>query len=258
MSNNSRRIALLDELRGFCVLCMIFYHAFIFMGEQYDIQFGLDAYRFFLPVQPYVSCMFLFICGICCRFSHSNLKRGLILVGFALALNFVSIVLLPKFGFTGTEILFGVLDFFAICILGYVVFEKPITKMPAIIGCIICLFLFWIFRDWIPNNTISLWDGISWTVPASWHEVKWLFPIGIEYDEFYSADYFPLIPYGFIFYLGAFVGKWIRYNSLPDFVYPVHIKALDWLGRHCFIIYLIELPIIFIILEFITWIIGKF
>ena len=258
MAKSSGRIALLDEIRGFCVLCMIFYHAFIFMGDQYGIKFGTDAYHFFLPVQPYVSCMFLFICGICCRFSHSNLKRGLKLGAFALVLNFVSIVILPKMGFSGTEILWGVLDFFTICILGFVAFEKPIRKMPAWIGCIICLLLFWVFQDWIPNNTITLWGDFSWTIPESWHSVKWLFPLGIQYDGFYSADYFPLIPYGFIFFLGSFVGKWMKDGEVPSFAYPVHIKPLDWLGRHCFVIYLAELPIIFIILEFITWIVGKF
>ena len=127
MNDSSKRIALLDELRGFCVLCMIFYHAFIFMYEQYDIRFGYDAYTFFLPVQPYVSCMFIFICGICCNLSHSNLKRGLKLAVFALALNFVSIVVLPKMGFAGTEIWWGILDFFTVAILSYVLFEKAVV-----------------------------------------------------------------------------------------------------------------------------------
>ncbi|MBQ1451148.1 MAG: DUF1624 domain-containing protein [Clostridia bacterium] len=258
MSDSSKRIALLDELRGFCVLCMIFYHAFIFMYEQYDIQFGYDAYTFFLPVQPYVSCMFIFICGICCNLSHSNLKRGLKLAVFALALNFVSIIVLPKMGFVGTEIWWGILDFFTVAILSYVLFEKAVVKTPWILGLFITIFLFWIFRYWDTEGMISLWGDLSWRLPDPAFEQKWLFPLGIQSPDFYSADYFPMIPYVFVFYMGAFLGKPVSDGKVPAFAYPVHSKALTWLGKNCFLIYLVELPIIFIVMELITWIASKF
>jgi len=258
MTIQSNRIAVLDEIRGFCVLCMIFYHAFIFMYEQYDIQFGYDAYTFFLPVQPYVSCMFIFICGVCCRLSHSNLKRGLKLAVFALALNFISIILLPNMGFTGTEIWWGVLDFFMVCILLFAVLEKPvISKIPAWLGLLICVGLFWIFRYWETEGKIALTDTIFWQLPKEAYEIKWLFPLGIQYEGFYSADYFPLIPYSFVFGMGTSVGVWVKNGKLPSFMYPVHSRTLVWLGQKCFIIYLIELPILFIIFEFINWIINK-
>ena len=258
MSESKGRIALLDELRGFCVLCMIFYHAFIFMYDQYGIQFGYDAYTFFLPVQPYVSCMFIFICGICCHLSHSNLKRGLKLATFALALNFASIVVLPKLGFSDTQIWWGILDFFTVAILSFALLDKPIRKTPWFLGLILMIFAFWLFRFWLSAGTISLYGNAAWTLPEKAFEQKWLFPIGIQYPGFYSADYFPLIPYIFVFYMGAFLGEPVSNGKVPDFAYPVHSKALSWLGKHCFAIYLLELPIIFLILELITWIISRF
>ena len=257
MNISKNRIALLDEIRGFCVLCMIFYHAFIFMYEQYDVQFGYDAYTFFLPVQPFVSCMFLFICGVCCRLSHSNLKRGLKLSIFALGLNFVSIILLPKMGFVDCEIWWGVLDFFMVCILGYALLEKPIiSKIPAWLGCLISIALLWLFREWEQSGTISVWGDIAWQVPETIYEQKWIFPFGLQPDGFFSADYFPLIPYGFVFSLGTYVGVWVHDGKLPSFAYPVHSKVLMWLGQKCFLIYLIELPILFVLFEFIKWILG--
>ena len=257
MTIDRGRIALLDEIRGFCVLCMIFYHGFIFAYEQYDIQFGYDAYTFFLPVQPFVSCMFLFICGICCRLSHSNLKRGLKLAIFALALNFISIILLPKLGFYDTEIWWGVLNFFMVCILGYALLEKPIiSKIPTWVGFILSAFLFWIFRYWETDSMIALTDSIYWKLPEKVHEITWLFPIGIMSQDFYSADYFPLLPYGFIFSMGTFAGVWVKEGNIPKFAYPVHSKALTWLGQKCFIIYLLELPILFVLFEFVRWIIN--
>ena len=257
MSDNRKRIALLDEIRGICVLCMIFYHSFIFMYEQYGIEFGNDAFNFFLPVQPFFSCMFIFICGICCRLSHSNVKRGLKLLVFAVALNFVSIIVLPKLGFENTEIWWGILDFFTVCILGFALLEKPLTKIPVIIGILLCGVFLWLFHDWVETSSIIIWKDIKYTLPISVHEIQWLFPIGIVPFNFYSADYFPLIPYGFVFLMGTYFGIPIRDGKLPDFAYPVHSKLFDFLGRNCFLIYIIHLPIIYVILEFYTWIVGK-
>lgn len=256
-SGSRKRIALLDEIRGFCVLCMIFYHAFIFMGDQYGIRFGTDAYNFFLPVQPYFSCMFLFICGICCRLSHSNVKRGLKLAVFAAALNFITIVLLPQLGFEGTEIYWGVLDFFTVAILSFALLEKPVRKTPWWLGLLLSVFFFWLFRYWTTEHTVSLFGKVAYTLPESVTEQKWLFPLGIMYTGFYSADYFPMIPYVFVFYMGAFLGEPVSKGKVPAFAYPVHSKALTWLGQHCFLIYLVELPVIFLLLEFFTWIVGK-
>ena len=258
MDGSKGRIALLDELRGFCVLCMVFYHAFIFMYEQYGIQFGYDAYTFFLPVQPYVSCMFIFICGICCRLSHSNLKRGLKLAVFAITLNFISIIVLPKMGFENTEIRWGVLDFFTVAILSFALLDKPIRKVPWVLGFAIMIVFFWLFRYWLTAGTISVWGDVAWTLPTKAFEQKWLFPIGIQHPDFFSADYFPMIPYVFVFYMGAFLGDPVSNGKVPEFAYPVHSNILSWLGQKCFLIYLLELPIIFLVLEFITWIISKF
>ncbi|NLL62631.1 MAG: DUF1624 domain-containing protein [Ruminococcaceae bacterium] len=256
MSNSRRRIALLDELRGFLVLCMIFYHAFIFMYEQYDIVFGYKAYNFFLPVQPHFSCMFIFICGICCNLSHNNLKRGLKILIIALALNFITIIILPKLSFVNTAIYFGILNFFSISLILYALLEKFLTKIPPFVGILLSLFFFWLFRFWRSSGTISLWKDISYTVPDSAYEIKWLFPLGIQSPEFFSADYFPLIPFIFIFFLGAFFGVWIKKGCLPSFAYQEHSKFLSWLGQNCLIVFLIHLPILYVILEFYTWVVS--
>ncbi len=257
MSVRKNRVALLDEFRGFCVLCMIFYHSFIFMYDQYGISFGYEAYSFFSPVQPFFSCAFMWVCGICCRLSHNNLKRGLVLLVLSLLLNFASIVVLPKLGFVETEIWFGILNFLSICILMFVLLEKPISKINPVIGSIICILLMWIFRDWISSGTVSLFGDISYTLPGEVYENEWLFPLGITARGFYSADYFPLIPYMFVFFWGTFLGEYVRDGRIPDFMYPVRVPFLDWLGTHALIIYIVHLPIVYVILELYQWIVSK-
>jgi len=253
------RIALLDEIRGFCVLCMIFYHSFIFMYEQFDISFGYDAYTFFGPVQPFFSCAFLFICGICCNFSHSNLKRGLKLLVLALALSFITIIVLPKLGFVDTSISFGVLHFLSISILIYALLDKPlISKVPGFVGIIVCLFLFYIFRFWLSDGEINITNDLSIAYPNEWRNIPWLFPIGIRGPGYFSADYFPLIPYIFVFFLGSSLGKYMVKGYVPSFAYPIHVKPLYWLGTNALLVYIVHLPIVFIILSFYQWVIGLF
>lgn len=255
MSKGNNRIALLDEIRGFCVLCMIFYHSFIFMYEQFGISFGYDAYSFFLPVQPFFSCAFMFICGISCRLSHNNVVRGLKLLVMALALSFITIQILPNLGFVNTEIYFGILHFLSLSILIFAALERFISKIPAFIGVILCAALLYLFRDW-NNGILSIWNGISYAYPESLHEIPWLFPIGIKPYGFFSADYFPLIPYLFVFLAGTYLGVYVRDGKVPGFAYPIHAKPLYWLGTHALIVYIVHLPIVFVLLSFYQWVTG--
>ncbi len=257
MSAAKNRVALLDEFRGFCVLCMIFYHSFIFMYNQYGISFGYRAYSFFTPVQPFFSCAFMWVCGICCRLSHSNLKRGLKLLVLALLLNFVSIVVLPKLGFVETEIWFGILDFLSLCILLFALLEKPVSRINPIVGSIVCVLLMWIFRNWLSEGTLSLFGSIAYTLPEKVHEIEWLFPFGITSRGFFSADYFPLIPYMFVFFWGTFLGEYVRDGKIPRFMYPVRVPFLDWLGTHALLVYILHLPVIYVLLELYQWIVSN-
>ena len=114
------RIGLMDDLRGFCVLCMIFYHGFLLAFSSFGVVAGGQAYDFFRPVQPFFAGTFILLCGISCRLSHSNRDRGLKLLAVALAINLITILGLPRlkplgFDFSGSEIWFGILDLLAAC-----------------------------------------------------------------------------------------------------------------------------------------------
>ena len=59
-----QRIHLLDELRGFAVFCMVFYHAFYSIGYFFNWDWGLVLLNFFSPAEPYFAGMFILISGI--------------------------------------------------------------------------------------------------------------------------------------------------------------------------------------------------
>ncbi|MEG0895397.1 MAG: heparan-alpha-glucosaminide N-acetyltransferase domain-containing protein, partial [Oscillospiraceae bacterium] len=69
--------------------------------------------------------------------------------------------------------------------------------------------------------------------------------------HFYSADYFSLLPWFFIFISGIGFGKLLKEERLPKFFYNSHIKFLSVIGRNTIWIYILHQPIIFILLTFI-------
>ena len=48
-----KRIHLMDELRGFAVFCMVFYHGFYTLAFLMNQSWGEWLYRFFMPAEPW-------------------------------------------------------------------------------------------------------------------------------------------------------------------------------------------------------------
>ena len=106
------RIHSMDELRGFAVFCMIFYHGFYTAGFLFGSEVGAYFFRFFAPAEPFFAGLFIFISGIACNLSHSNLARGLKLLAVALGVTLVTGVFVPQ-----DIIVFGILHFLAVCMI---------------------------------------------------------------------------------------------------------------------------------------------
>ena len=97
MSNNTfkKRYHLLDELRGFAVVCMVFYHAFYLLAFSFNLNIGFTLLNFFTPLEPIFASFFIFLSGICSFLTRSNTKRGLKLLAVALSITLVTAYLLP-------------------------------------------------------------------------------------------------------------------------------------------------------------------
>ena len=73
--------------------------------------------------------------------------------------------------------------------------------------------------------------------------------LGFKEAEFFSTDYFSLLPWFFLFLCGYFiqksVDKWMRERSSePPNIMKREIPALSLLGRHSLGIYLIHQPVL--------------
>lgn len=250
--SKTRRIVLLDEIRGFSLVCMVLYHAFFLMSEIFKLEVGHFLFGFFMPLQPLISSLFILVSGISTRLSRSNLKRGLKLLGVALIFSLLTIYILPLIGLEGLGIYFGILHFLSIGMLIFSAAEKLLDKIPPIWGLLACFVLYFFTAD-ISSGYLGFSPSTALQLPKALYESKYLFPLGIYGPSFSSSDYFPLFPRIFMFFAGSFLGRVLKSADLPAWAYEKHIKAFEFLGKNSLLVYILHVPLIYGIIYAALW-----
>lgn len=234
-AGKSDRVYLLDEIRGFAVICMVIYHAMFEL--KYD--FGVDVPFFFDPwfdiVRDVFAGAFIFISGIMCRYSRDNVRRGAKCFLLGMLVTFVT-PFFSEFGIT-----FGILHLLGISMMLYGLFGKYIEKIPPIDGLLICAFLA-AFTWNAQYGFVGFGGAFKWEFPEAAHKVGALFPLGIVSKTYVAADYFPIMPWLFVFLAGGYTGHWFKKGSVPRTFYRQHINWLAAAGRVTIWIYILHVP----------------
>jgi len=251
MKPQTRRIELLDELRGFAILAMLVHHAFLDIGFILGLDWGYEIFNKLCVLQPVFWAIFIVISGICSRLSRNTLKRGLIVFAAGLAVTLVTAVIMPKMGITGAEIYFGILSCLGACMIITGLLMPLINKTNAIFGMALSAVLFAFFYG---ISSRYLCFGLI-KLPDALYQTNWLMPLGIFSSSFESADYFSIIPWLFMFLFGAFLGQYAKDGAFPAFTYKKHSKILSFIGKNSLWFYLAHQPVIYAILYLVAHII---
>lgn len=237
-----KRYHLLDELRGFAVLCMVFYHAFYLMAFSFESQIGLTLLNFFTPLEPIFAAFFIFLSGVCSFLTRSNFSRGIKLLLVAVGVTIATAYLFPLLSLTGFEIYFGVLHLLATGMLLVALFKPMILKIPSYIGFAVSIILF--FLTYNTQNGYLGFGNLAIELPEVLYE-KNLFVLGFFGSDFWSADYFPLLPWLFMFFAGAFIGKLENVGKFPNFLEKRLMPFFTFFGKRALIIYILHQPVIY-------------
>lgn len=241
MAENKKRIIILDELRGFAIICMIIHHAFLDVGDVLGLEWGYKVFNALCTVQPIFWAIFIIISGICSRLSRNTAKRGALVLGCALAITVVTAIIMPLFSFVGAEIYFGILHCLGICMIITGISMPLIKKINYKTGMAVCAVIFLITYG---VEVRELFFGLI-ELPESLYTTNWAMAFGFHNNDFYSADYFPLIPWLFLFLFGAFAGEYVIKGNLPEWAYKNHVKIFSAVGKHSLWIYLAHQPVIY-------------
>ncbi len=270
----------LDFLRGLAILSVVWDHvmydlAYMFYNEWQTAgatgllkvaDFARTYHDGFLRVLgwPTFVFIFFFVSGICTTFSRNNFFRGLKLALVAVAVSVVTYILDEYAGMDGTFILFGVLHSLASCILLYaliafltnVAFKKfkHFRFIKAGIYFLIAVAL--LIVNYMENVTLYDLNVYRATINAEW-EFAGMF---IFVREWWTADYFPLLPFFGFFMLGAAVSPLAYPNKeslLPRLDGKWH-KVFTIPGRYSLYIYLALQVVAIAILCLITWIVTGY
>ena len=233
-----RRYGVIDAIRGIAVLNMILFHL------CYDVfaVFGVweDFFKSFPAViwERLICFSFIVVSGVSLNFSRRGWRRGLIVLLCGMAVTLATVVLTPD-----QAIWFGVLHFLGIAmILGSFLRKLPDILHP--LWSMIAFFILFMLTYGIPEGYIGLFSFPLIHLPDTLYQYPWFSCFGFPSETFFSADYFPILPWIFLYFFGYELWRFIKQKELDRF-FIRRIPVLDFIGRHSLIIYMVHQPILY-------------
>ncbi len=236
------RLRLIDTLRGLTILSMIAFHAcwdMVYFGFGVSAEFmnGKAAYIW----QQSICWSFIFIAGFCFSYSRKPVKRGLMALGGGIIITLVTVFLVPD-----AADIFGVLILIGSSILIAVPVDRYLSKSKAshIIGLIVSVLLFILLRN-VNRGTFGFESLSFGQVPDALYNGYFMTYLGFKDPDFFSTDYFSIIPWIFLFFAGFFTNKLMkgRERDLPAF--KKGIPVFEFIGRHSLLIYMLHQVVLF-------------
>lgn len=228
-----------DALRGLALLNMLGMHFLYDVNVVFGRQPGWHLKPGVHIWQQYICWSFILIAGFAFRWGRRrNIKRGLTLNLFGFLITAVTLLAVPQ-----EAIWFGILNFMGCAILLTVPLEKYLDRLPPLCGLGLSFLLFVLFYR-VDSGVLGLGGLLSWKLPRALYTCRVLTPLGFPYPGFRSSDYFPLLPWLFLFFTGFYLFRLLE--PLPAWrkLARVRIPLLYTVGRHTVWVYLLHQPLL--------------
>lgn len=232
------RYALIDGLRGITLISMILFHfsydVFIVYGKNPD-WYGLTSSHIW---QQSICQTFILISGFVWSWGRKgNLKRGIFLNLCGLLITAVTYFAMPS-----EVIWFGILNFMGCAVLLMIPLEKITAKVPAAAGLCCCFVLFLFFLH-VQSGTVGFGDLLQIKVPSVLYESRLLTPFGFPFDGFRSGDYFPILPWFFLYLCGYFLQRLLMPSEKFRRLAQIKLPVFSFIGRKTIWVYMLHQPV---------------
>lgn len=235
------RYALLDELRGLDLISMMLFHVCWDLVFLFDMNMGWYAGTPGRLWQQAICWVFILLSGFCAPFGRHMLRRGVTVFAAGALVTAVTLVFMP-----GGRVVFGVLTFLGTAMLLTGVLEPLLKKVMPAVGLAVSAVLFAVCYP-VGLGWVGL-DGWKLMLPQSLYANYFTAFFGFYPDWFYSANYFGLLPWLFLFWAGYYLHKAVGRRRMEPLRRPV-CPALGWMGRHSLLLYLLHQPVIYGVLS---------
>ena len=234
------RLHLLDALRGFLILHMIAFHGMWNLVYLFGIRAPWYTAAPGYIWQQFICWSFILLSGFCWSMSRNHLKRGLLVFGGGAVVSLVTCVLMPE-----NRILFGILTCIGSCVLLMIPLEKPLKKVPSVLGLALSLGLFLLLRNCHRGN-LGFESLILAPLPGWLYRNNLTAYLGFPQPGFFSTDYFPLIPWVFLFMAGFFLRLVLDERNLTGKLFSRgNVPVMNRIGRHSLEVYMLHQPALY-------------
>ncbi len=232
------RLHLIDALRGFALLAMLSYHLFydivVIFGGDYAAALSPPAVAW----SRLAGVMFVLISGVSLNLSHHAVGRGVRLCLLAFVVTAVTYFAVPS-----QAVYFGVLGLLGASMIICQKLRPLLNRCNPFAGAAASLALFAVTFG-VPKHYLGFFDVPVIRLPDALYGWRALSFLGFPDPGLRSSDYYPLIPWLFLFLCGYFLWRVIRALNAERF-FTIKIAPLCFLGRHTLIIYIIHQPLLY-------------
>ena len=246
------RYPFLDNLRGMTLASMILYHAvwdlvYIF-GMRWEWFHTFGAYL----RQQSICWTFILLSGFCQGlarsgphsrekngFSWRSVKNGLSIFGAGLLVTAATLIFMPA-----QRVVFGVLTLIGSCMLLLVSMKGWLSQIPPAVGVMASFALFALLKG-VNGGCLGFFDIGIFSLP------RWLYAnlftayLGFPPADFYSTDYFSLLPWLFLYLTGYFLCRLFRPKGELHLPAQKPLPVFAFMGRNSLIIYLLHQPLVY-------------
>lgn len=230
-----RRYQVLDAIRGCALVSMLLYHA------AWDLvyMFGVDWpwYRGFAAHvwQQSICWTFILLSGYCWALGRRQLRRGLTVFFCGAAITAVTWLFMRS-----NLVYCGVLTLLGASSLLLVPLAPALRRVPPRAGAAGSFLLFLLLRD--VNSGFLGFEGLRVAaLPEGLYRDHFTALLGFPPADFFSTDYFPLLPWFFLFLTG-----WFLFRLRPEEAREIRrVPLVTAMGRHSLLLYMLHQPVIY-------------
>lgn len=228
---SNTRVHLFDVIRGFSVLSMVAFHT------CYDLTsiFGIDLAWFYAVEDIWrasISWCFLALAGAMSYYSRNNFKRALRYLAVA-----VLIWVITSLFQIDVPINFGIVFCMGASTLIFACLKKYQLRPKGTLAALVCVVIF-LFLLPLADGYVGF--GVYITVPRALYSTPYLSWLGLPGPHFTSGDYYPVLPYFFMYLAGAAALPTVTSTRWFEHIKAYNNAFLSAVGKHALSIYILH------------------